>query len=330
MQVFIKNKRKIPALSGKAAFLHMLLLLSAFFLFSCEKEGDNFPNEAVIRFVVKDDLGNIVTGAKVSFYDNENTYQNGLSNDLSGAVDTLTTTGGSDSVALEGGKEHWILITFFDPVRNLLLSNVGISSKINKLEKSSELIVTFFIVPVTGTVSFWSTNRNKFPIRVTIGPVKDTIFAPTAVQPIGSGAPNAADISLPENTYSYYAIANNGCVWTGTVTVQKGGFYPIELTPCSVGRITFVAPTFNTNHGPISIVLDNTDNIGSITASGNYTCSSLNSSAPGTGTGSFVTVTRDNNNYTYKATTADNQCTWTGSFVISSDTCIVIPLISCP
>lgn len=317
-------------ISGRLSILTLLILCVGTFS-SCQKEGEEFPDEVTFRFLVQDDLGNTITGAKVGFFDNEGAYQNAVNNnDISGATDTLTTTGSLDSVSLEGGKEHWVYIQYFDNIRNMLLSNLGISSQIDKLQKSSEVIAKLFIGPQTGNVTFWTFPGNYLPVRISCGPMSDTLFTNVTVAPTGPGDPNTSNFTMPSGIYPYYAVSDNGCVWTGQVTVNKGGFHPIQLSPCIRGRITFVAPSYNAAHGPITVALDNNDFLGALNGPGSYSCLSATSSAAGSGGGDFITVTRDQNNYTYIAKSQDNACVWTGSFSINSDTCLVINLPTCP
>jgi hypothetical protein len=147
-------------------------------------------------------------------------------------------------------------------------------------------------------------------------------FAPTA-----PGNANALNFVVPPGTYSYYAKGPKNCLWTGSVKVSPGSFTPIQLNTCNTGQITFYTTQPNVTPGtyPISIVLDNLDNAGSITnpSSTAYTCGSpLDPNA--------LNVYRDPNTYTYVAQTADLRCTWTGTFTLTPNGCVQIPLPLCP
>ncbi|MBX9851766.1 MAG: hypothetical protein K2X86_08415 [Cytophagaceae bacterium] len=308
------------------SFLFVLICFS-----SCEKETDNIPDDVKFNMIVTNDTGLALNGAKIYFFDSEAAYNTAVATKVfTSAVDSAVSVATGLVVNLDPGKEYWVYIEMFDIPNNVLLSNYTISGKLDKLEKSSELFTKFVIAPLTGNVSFWSDNVNKFPIKVKLGNmVNDTLFTSMATAPTAPNNPNALNFQVLGGTYSYYAIAANNCVWAGTVTVPKGGFVNVPLPTCYRGRISFYAPTYNPVHGPITVKLDNNEVVGVINAAGTFVCGS--GSGPGTGT-NYITVTKDANTYNYVARSADNLCSWTGTIVInpSTDQCDVVPLTFCP
>ncbi|MFN3404914.1 MAG: hypothetical protein ACK40G_12515 [Cytophagaceae bacterium] len=313
----------------KLNFFHVFtffILLVA--VFSCKKkEGDHFPDDVKLRFTVVDESENVITGANVYFFNSQADYLNAVhQNNFSGAVASVITSGLLDSVLLKSNREHWVFISWFDPVRNVFLTNVGVSAKIDKLQKGSVINAKFSIKQYHGLVSFWTRDGNTMPIRININGVQQVLNTTMPGAPTSTGNSLASEFNLEEKEYSYYAIAANGCVWTGKVNVQNGGFFPIEFSVCKRSRVAFITNSFNPVHGPINIVLDNNEPIGTINGNGSFTCGT---GSQGTGTGSFVSVYRENNTYTYKATSADNNCVWTGAFTLTGEDCQVIVLDQC-
>ena len=309
----------------RANSLFALLFVSIGFLASCEKEEET-ANEVRFNVVVEDDLGKIINDAKVYIFDNQFAYENARSSGVySAAVDSGSSMPGGITFTLKGDQEYWILVKYTDFVRNFVLTNIG-NGKIEKLEKNSALEVKLLISPLSGDATFWSTSANMFPITVKINGTTHTIAGQSTSAPITNGSTNAANFTMLAGTYNYQATSSNGCIWTNTVTITRGGFQAIELSPCIRGRISFTHSSYVQSYGDIRVVLDNNDELGIINNSGSYICGS--GSVPGSSSGSFISVTRDKNLYTYLAESA-NGCEWVGAFEIKSDTCISINLTPC-
>lgn len=310
----------------RAIALFAFLIGGLVLINSCEKEEETV-NEVRFNVVVVDDLGQTVYDAKIYIFDNQTAYENALSSKVyTGAIDSVTTSAAGQTFILRGEQEHWILVKAHDFVRDYDLTNIG-NGKIEKLEKNSTLDVKILISPISGEACFWSTSNNLFPITVKINGTRRTILGPRSFAPTTFDTINTGDFRLVAGTYTYQAIAANGCIWTNTVTITRGGFQAIELNPCVRGRISFTHSAYNTARGNISVVLDNNDNLGLITGSGSYFCGTSSAADPNA-SGSFISVTRDKNNYTYLAKSQDG-CEWVGSFEIKSDTCIHIDLTPC-
>lgn len=300
-------------------------------MFSCKKEVQDVSPVVNLNFFVIDDLQQFISNATVYIYDSEASYQSALGGNYAGFIDSINSSSAGNTISLAPGKEYWVIINYKDLARSLDLTNVGISSKIDKLEKS-DITLNFYISPKSGFVSFWKTFSNKGQINIKVNNGSYTLDSSKTIAPTTYGDLAALNISLLPGTYSYYAVSlASGCVWNGTFTVQRGVFQTIELNPCIRGRVTFVASTFNSLHDSIAVTLNGNDFLGYINSSSSYTCGSSSSAEqPGSGFGSYITVTRDLNNYTYVARSKDGSCSWTGSFSINSDTCFVIDLPVCP
>jgi len=298
---------------------------------SCKKENNDVGDSVKFTFFVLDDQQVRLNGATVYIYDNEQTYLNAVTGSKAGYIDSLMCSSSGRTLNLAPDKEYWVIIQYHDMVRNLDLTNYGISSKINKLQKGTDINLNFYISPLVGFISFWTNSNSNLPLVVKVSPTDSLqMDASLPSAPSNFGNPGAANFMLPEGSYNYYAYSkSNGCLWNGTFNVKRGVYEAIQLQPCLRGRVVFYSSNFNAAHGPINVVLDAVDTIGVINNTGSYFTTNVSSSKLGTGT-NFITTTREPNTFTYVARSNDNFCVWADKFTISSDTTIVINLTGCP
>jgi hypothetical protein len=298
---------------------------------SCKKETNEVPDSVSFTFFVLDDQNIRLNGAVVYLYDNEQTYLNALNGNKAGFIDSLQSNSGGRNLILAPDKDYWVIIQYHDVLRNLDLNNFGISSKINKIEKGTNITVNFNISPFVGFISFWTNSNSNLPIVVKVSP-NDSLQMD---QPLPSAPPTfgnlgAANFILPEGNYHYLAYSkSNGCLWDGTFSVKRGVYESIQLQPCLRGRVVFYSSNFNSTHGPIDVVLNLNDTVGVVKGTGSYSPINYSSSKLGFGS-NFITTTREPNTFTYIAKSYDNFCVWADKFTISSDTTIVINLTGCP
>jgi len=312
----------------KGTIFCLSLVFISFFINSCKKESEVFPDDVTITFKVYDDRDSLISGAKISIYDSYQSYLSGVASQNVGfSVDSAISSPGGATFLLKAQTDYWILTTYHDLTRVLKLSNVSISSQLDKLEKSSVIHAKIKIAPSGANISFWSDGTNTVPIKVIFNSLTDSLVSAISVAPLVPGNPGALNFSVPAGTYSYYAKGPKNCLWTGSVKVANGGFKAIQLTTCNTGQITFYTTQSTTvpNTYPITVVLDNLDNAGQITtpSASAYTCGSpLDPNA--------LNIYRDPNTYTYVAHTADQRCIWTGTFTLSANGCVNIQLPLCP
>jgi hypothetical protein len=306
-------------------FLSLLVILSLFLFNSCKKEPDAYPDQATIIFKVNDDLGMRVYGAKVYLFDNYQAYLNGVSNHTGFAIDSAISAPAGDTFKLTASKNYWVLVTYFDIVRSLKLSNVGSSSQLDKLTKGSVVNATIFIGPSNANVSFWSDNSNLFPIAVHFNGQIDSLYNPLTLAPTIPNDPNAINYNVTKGTYPYYAVGKNGCVWAGSLKLSNGTLTPVQFNGCTSGMVHFYTPqTSRPSIFPSTVVLDIFDNAGTVNGPmTTYSCTSGPSN-------NVVSISRPAGTYTYAIRTADNACTFTGSFTITPNSCQVVQLPTCP
>jgi hypothetical protein len=325
---YLKIRKGIFMIRGTVFCLFLLIILP--FINSCKKESDFFPDNVSINFKVYDERDSLVTGAKISIYDSYQSYLSGVASlNMGFSIDSAISSPGGATFSLKAQTDYWILTTYDDPVRLLKLSNITISSQLDKMEKSSKVNARIKIAPSNSNIAFWTDATNPVPITVIFNSLTDSIVSPIASAPIAPSSPGALNFSVQAGTYSYYAKGPRNCLWTGSVKVGNGGFKAVQLSTCNTGQITFYTPqsTAIPNTYPIKIVLDNnTANPGFISnpaTTSPYLCgSALDPNA--------LNIYTDPNTYTYVAQTADQRCTWTGTFTLPANGCISIQLPLCP
>jgi hypothetical protein len=322
--VQIRNK----SFMGRFALVCASLLLLTVITNSCKKESDVFPDDVTITFKVYDDQDSLITGAKISIYDNYQAYQNGVASQNMGfSVDSALSSATGSTFILKPKTDYWILVTYNDASRLVKLSNVNISAQLDQLDKSTVISAIIRIAPSNGNVSFWTDASNPLPITVIFNSTTSTLSTTMSGAPTSPGNTNALNFSLQPGTYSYYAKGPRNCLWTGSVKITNGGFQVVRFNTCTTGQITFYTTQSTATPGtyPITVVLDNLDNAGQISnpVASPYICGSA--SDP-----NALNVYRDPNTYTYVAQTADQRCTWTGSFTLTANGCISVALPICP
>ena len=306
-------------------FLSVLVILSLFLFNSCKKESDVYPDEATIIFQVNDDLGMRIYGANVYLFDSYQAYLNGVGNNTNSAIDSAMSASAGVTFKLDAGKNYWVLVTYFDPVRFLKLSNVGSSAQLDKLTKGSVVNATIFIGPNNANVSFWSDNSNLFPIAVHFNGQVDSLYNSLTLAPTAPNSTNAMNYTVTKGTYPYYAVGKNGCVWAGSLKLSNGTFTPVQFNSCTSGMVHFyTTQTSRPTIFPSAVVLDIFDNAGTVNGPiASYSCTSGPSN-------NVVSISRPAGTYTYAVTTGDNACTFTGSFTITPNSCQLIQLPTCP
>jgi hypothetical protein len=324
--LFSKRKKTDGILKGGLFSLFIVCMILLFD--SCKKESDLYPDNATINFKVYDDQQKQVSGAKVYLFDNYQSYLNSIPYNGSGgyAIDSAISSTAAVTFTLKPETNYWVLVTYDDVVRNLKLTNSGISSQLDKFAKGSVINANISIGPFYANLSFWTDAGNNLPIKVHFnGQVLDITSNSLISAPASPGNPNALNFQVPPGIYPYYAVGVNNCVWTGSLKITGGSFTPVQLNQCKRGVISFFNPqAATTGTYPINVVLDNFDNVGDVVGSkASFICGDPVDP-------NVLTFSRDMGTYTYVAKTSDSRCVWTGSFTISSDTCIVVQLPLCP
>jgi hypothetical protein len=312
----------------KGVMYSLLTVLMIFLFENCKKESDLYPEDVTINFKIYDDNQILITGAKVYLFDNEQSYTTALAtnNPVSYSIDSAISSITAITFKLKAETNYWILVSYNDVTRTLTLSNSGISSQLDKFAKGSIVNSNISIGPSNANVSFWTAAGNQVPISIHFnGQIIDLTNNSLTAAPLAPGDPGALNFQVPPGIYPYYAVGLNNCVWTGSLNVQAGTFTPVQLNQCDRGVVSFYTPVASSaNTYPISVVLNNLDNAGSVAgAYPSFVCGDPANA-------NVLTVFREPGTYTYVAKSNDGRCTWTNTFTISANSCTVIQLPFCP
>ncbi|MFN0049174.1 MAG: hypothetical protein ACKVOU_08640 [Cytophagales bacterium] len=318
----------------QAFYLSVVSFLFVFAVQSCKNEGDEFTKDPIINFNVVDDSSKIVSGARISVYENEVDFSNAVATknySVNQITTTLSDNNGNASLILEPGKEYYILISYYNNDRFLNLSNISTGGYFDArdLTQGQTLSLTVIIIPDDGNIIFYTTNTNKIPIAISLTETANTnaeLYTLSGIYGIGNtpSPQNANTVSVYKapGTYRYYAKSQDGCVWSDTVFVNKGTIRLVNLSKCESGTLSFYTTSINDTLLPISIKLNAIDSIGNIVLSrAPFSCAEVNTNA--------LTVTKYKGLYSYFAKSRSGRCVWTGSIFLASDDCVIVPIDIC-
>jgi hypothetical protein len=301
------------------------LILTGFlacFFYNCKKTSEQPDTQLVLT--IMDDTNAVANGSKVYLYDNYSVFLASWkkTNPAIGALDSVIGSNGNVTFShLSKDKDYWIHVTYFVPPKSFYNNRTGMNSISPKLASGS---TTFAEIKLNalGEVGFYTlgANNNKLPITVFINSDTFQLSNTITAAPSAPG-PNVLTIFLTPGTYTYEAKGAMGCLWTNQITVAKKTFIAERLDLCIRGTISFYTGSNNASMLPITVVLNNKDNVGNITQTINASGGPVKCNDPGT-----ISTIRDPNFYTYSATSAAGGLLWTGNFSFSKDTCIVINL----
>ncbi len=298
---------------------------------SCKREKDNFERNPIINITVYDDQNKPVDGARISVYETDSAYQNASSTrSFAGAfASTVTRPNGLGTIKLIAGRDFYILITYYDTIREVNLSNILIGGFLTGLAEYQTLSLQINIEPVDGNIIFYTTNSNKPPIIISIENTRTqsydvktltglyTVNTPPTVHE----NPTAVFLRDP-GIYKYFAKSQDGCIWADTLFIQKGEIKLINLSTCESGEIYFYTTAVNDTLLPLSVKLNSTDSLGEIVASRTpLTCADTKEST--------LNAVRQKGLYNYFVKSSSGRCVWTGSFTLQAGDCLIVPIDIC-
>jgi hypothetical protein len=292
----------------------LYLILFLFILFSCKNTKEVTPS-ASLKLTVYIDSTVAATGASVSIFPDQASYESALASfNASGAIATKNTASdGSVIFTGLGAHNYWFYVIYEQNGKAYNNQNSMYTIK-NPLNPGS--LTSAVIDLQQSTFKFYfeaPTGSSNYPLKVTLS--TDTFTIKNAIS-------NNTPLYINKNPgiYNYSVKGSHGCVWTGIVsTVNQANSIPINLSPCYTGQVSFWSNSLNSKYLPITVILNNADTVGIITASRTTapSCTDIINTA---------SIYREYNSYTYTA--ISDSCVWTGTFKINaSDTCQQIQLI---
>lgn len=304
-------------------------------LLSCVRKGDEFTKDPIINFTVYDDGGNVVTGARISVYGTDVDYANAVQTKNYAVNRLITGTSDNDgkvSLSFSAAAEYYVLVSYFDNTRFLNLSNITSGGYLDgrDLSKGQVLSLSVTIVPDDGNIIFYTTNSNKLPIEISVSPfatTNATNYTLAGIYTLGSSPkpqnPNTVSVYESPGTYKYYAKSTDGCVWSDTISVQKGEIRLVNLSKCESATLSFYTIAANDSLLPLSVVVNNRDTIGFVNASRlAYNCVDVDKT-------NVLIAAVSSGFYTYVVQSKSGRCVWTGSETLVTDDCVVIPISVC-
>lgn len=327
---------------------HIVCLFLSTVFFTCDNVDNKYAPTVTLNITVRDDLGNLVDGLGTqsifmlpSEEDYNNSFKDKSPSNPYALRDFKRISAGVYEFTLDNpDAPYYILIITNNPTRNFNLSNFGISAGLKKLPKRAIVYLEIGIKPYDGNIVFYSTATNKMPIEIKLANFDSlNTSSPTQTLQLTTSGINPPTFALNDISavwfsrepakYAYYAKSADGCVWSGTIQVEKGKVYPVNLSKCEVGHIYFHTDATNSQVLPINVTLNGqnltpseTIILSSVTGLTSFDCSTPASS-------SMLKFTRSKGLYNYFASSSDGSCVWTGSINLSTDECKFVKLNTC-
>jgi hypothetical protein len=295
------------------------LMSGLWLLLGCNKKPAVEYDPTTATVTVKDGNNNILQGAIVRIYDNQNAY---LTDKQNGSEQGFISKSVTDALGevkyndLNADKHYFFLVTYQDRVHLQDLDNTQQDFEFSQfLIKGTNSYVEIHLKPSQSVIGFYVLDKfqNGLPISVyidstiSVGNVTQSI----PIEPTSGNQAGVLSYRLSPGTHTWYAISQNqGCLWQGQITVLGSeSFNPVGLSECNAGAVSFYVDTSNVDNLPITITFNNSDQVGTLNHA--FTTDPLQCFATGS-----LTVARDTGTYVYIAVSKNTNCVWTDSIKI--------------
>lgn len=239
------------------------------------------------------------------------------------ALDSTVSAEGKATVNVDPTKNYYLMVMYKDENRKFTFINDTIySNVISDLPRNTDITVRVPLFATDGLLAFWTSSPSALPITIQLNGQEYVLDRVNTNPNLNVLNPDILLVNRRAGVYKFYAKTDKGCVWTGEAVLGRSRVISIEYGPCKVGKLIFWTTNVNVSRLPITVVLNNDDTIGSVNnTTPNYTC--------GGSEANTLSLYKEVGSYTYLATSADNQCIWTGRIAVSEDGCTNIHLKEC-
>jgi hypothetical protein len=304
---------------------------------ACEDSLDfNYDPTEIEITIYKSKTGNeVLEGALVKVFESEEDYEVEIN---TGNSNLEVAKGFSDSEGvilfsedddIDDKKSYYFYVSFRDRAEFTDLDNLNENYVISSenIKQGGKTSANIFLQPSKSAVAFFGKElpTNSFPLNIFIdGENVGTLEEVAENDPQNASQNNESVLSfrLSQGERDYMVVSSTGCIWQGSLNLgATESFTPIPVENCEAGSITFWADQENVSNLPVSISLAPNDAIGSI--------SSSVAEEPECFGGAGLSVSRASGTYSYFATSANGNCTWSGQFNVVSGECSKIKLTNC-
>jgi len=297
-------------------------------LLACESSTDIIFQPTELTLTVLDDRGLIVKGAQVLLFTSEQDFHAfKFDGDLTNRTPFLTDDRGQVLFTdLDEKLSYFFFATYRDRSRFVDLENYNRSFAYpGFLIKGSKTFATIQLERSDNLVVFYSLTQNANQLPLDIFLDGDSVGRITQILDQPPTSPNVSgtlSFRLRDGKTNWYGKSRLGCLWSGQFELGSDDNFTLqELVPCESGAITFWTESGNLDGVlPIAVTLNDKDIFGNLTAEGNAVSTCFTNGLSGS---------REVGSYTYVATSANGQCTWTGSLTVVKGECSIIKLEKC-
>ncbi|MFN5168403.1 MAG: hypothetical protein ACK5DD_02155 [Cyclobacteriaceae bacterium] len=297
-------------------------------LFACESSTDIIYQPTELTLTVLDDRSLPVKGAQILLFTNEddlNAFKQ--SGDLSQQQPVLTNDVGQVVFPdLDEQLRYYFFATYRDRTRFVDLENYNSSFAYpGFLIKGSKTRATIQLERADNVVVFYSLTQNQTQLPIDIFLDGDSVGRINQVIDQPPSSPNVSgtvSFRLRDGKTNWYSKSKLGCLWSGQFNLGATDNFTLqEFASCESGAITFWAENGNlTGVLPIRVTLNDKDNFGNLINESTSVIACFSDGLSGS---------REVGFYTYIATSANGQCTWTGSFTVTKGECSIVKLDKC-
>jgi hypothetical protein len=310
-------------------------LLTLFIFLSCKKDEEViFGQGTTLKIEIKDEQGIAIEDEiAVHLYRDYDTYLSDLANqDPTNSIYQTTSTnlGVATFDDIAAGQVYYIYINYLGKAYQLnnfyfqfVLENPILSDAVTS--------IVIDLKPFNvGQIAFWTDQENLVSTGIEIF-IGDSL--------IGSldGVRNTVPTSIEDaqilpifyqttGSYTIQAKAANGCYWSQTIVVADDELLPFKLLQCNFGSVMFWAkPAVITTNGTLIFEISEEENtLESLTGSRTTEPLACDKNAS-----DYLTIERPSGTYTYKATSAQSNCVWVGTFTVIEGCGEVIEITNC-
>lgn len=295
---------------------------------TCQTSQNIEALKTELHLMIKDENGELLTGAVVSVFNNETTYlEKSPSYSTEGAVEVDTSINGVSVITKLNSKDKYRISVHYKDDETYPGATIDYDNSTQDntipvmLDAGSISNAQILLKPANGLVVFWTEPENyeKIPFKVALSnSVTDWVTKSFTKAPEVS-QDSVTVINVKTGFYNYAVSSEKGCIYADTISVKAAALKYVKLQGCNTGRISFWASTSLNSSLPITLVINNNDTLGvinSVFTTAPKKCDQSN----------LLFGDYPPGKYNYTAISSSSNSVWAGKLDIVKDGCNLIEI----